>query len=275
MKKKSLFVLAAICTMLLPVHASLAYANEAEEAVSEVVVSEDETEAAAPSDQVNADVIWGEWYGAGHTGDSAYSMFGYAYILPNGIISDGTNTALYEKTDDTHFTVSGMEGLMITGEYGQLTAAEIRDYDIGDYSMFNRVPGAPRILLTVSLPDPNNPLATYSLATTSIFLKQINQDEYVKYILDGKIWKIGENTLKIVDGTIDLNDGSNTGTIEFLTRKDKVAVWFNWDGSGMVSYLVTQVTDSSVTLTNEDNEADIITLEFSGDAEPAEEVETE
>ena len=282
MKKRNLFVLAAVSAMILPACAAMAdvvaigdSSNEVEEAATDIEVSEEEAEAPAASDQVNADVIWGEWYGAGYIGEYDYSLHGDAYIFPDGTLSDGTNLLPYEKTDDTHFTVSGMDGLTITGEYGQLTQEEIEEYDVGDYSMFYHEVGSPRIILTVSLPDPNNPLATYEVSTSSIFLKQTGQSEFIKLILDGRTWKIGDNTLKIADGTLDLNNGSNSGTISCGTDGDATRVMFTWDGSSSISYLVTQVTDSSITLSNKDNEADIITLELSGDAETVQEAVTE
>lgn len=248
-------------------------ANEVEEAVTEIEVSEEEAPAA--SDEVNADIVWGAWYGAGSVGDYSYSVHGDAYIFPDGTLFDGTNVLSYEKTDDTHFTVNGVDGLTITGEYGLLTEEEITEYDIGTYNMYYHEAGSPRILLTVSLPDPNNPLATYEVSTTSLFLKQTSQGEYIKQILEGRIWKIGENMLKIENGTLDLNDGTTTGTYHCGMKDDAIRLIFYWDGGGSVNYLVTQVTDSSVTLTNEENEADTITLELSGEAEAVQEAVTE
>lgn len=270
----------------------------AEEAVEEIVeeaaeaVEEDaEPEAAPVPETVFSGTLMGQWYGTHYSGDYSMSISGEFFYLPNGtILTEDGYVIQLETKDDTHFTFAlpeefGLEGVTLSAETGTLTQAMIEEYSVSEVSYIDSSIGAPCIIVSVTGMDNSNPLAPVEITTTSLFLKYTRQDDYLELLMAGKTWKIGDNTLVIdAEGNLNLNDGAATGSV-YWSYNDETPLYVNfyWSSGADIYYIPTEVTVSSITLVNRDNESEVVVLEYQGEApaveapaeEPAEEAPEE
>ena len=235
-----------------------------------------------PENGTNAAV--GSWYNVGLEGGSLGLPSGAYYVFPDGSVTNhdenlGVSLIL---ADDGSFTVdtAGIEELAdytVTGEIMPLSEESLAQYKVnkGANSWVNYSEDSKQLILTVSYPDPKNPLATSPAVTTVYFLRGNDQSGFVKEFMSGKTWKIGDHVLEIdAEGNMNLNDGAATG--RFRTNPDETSqyisatVLFSWDKGDTIKYAPVLVGVNTIKLQNLDKPDEILELDCMGAGEAAE-----
>ena len=286
--KKTILLLTMVLSMSVTV---LCLADEVDIPVSagfpvREVISPDET--AAGNETANA--ATGSWVQKGQDGQQL-NLPGPTYIYyiyPNGSVtnSDGSFRLHAELSDDGSFIIdtSGIEELADYTVSGQVMPIsresmdwfKVKTYD-DKYIDYSDI--ANQLVLTISYPDPGNPLAVSPAVTNVYFLRSNSQATFFKNYISDKVWKIGDNILNIgSDGSLNLNDSESTGNYSIYENKEtssyiNAKAVFRWDNGGIVNYVPVQVSGDRIQLQNIDKPEEILTLEYIKDMEKPEPVE--
>mgnify|MGYP007101921406 CR=1 FL=1 len=235
----------------------------------------------------------GAWRGMKQTGgDIAGKTFGGGttfYIYPDGTISDGSFKYLLsaDLQEDGSFTIDTsaydeLEGYTITGEITPLEEKDLEEYNINKetYSdMLDFSYSANKMLVTVTMPDPKNPLAATPATVSLCLLRYTDMRSYFKTCLYGKIWKSGDNVLEISEeGKLSLNNGQaeasiyvNTATSDgedeysdFISSlRIPVKVSFYWKEGGHIYYAPVLLTaDNKIYLQELGGNEEMLILEL-------------
>ncbi len=231
-----------------------------------------EEPASAQSYVTDQSPFCGVWSGRGYVGDNYYRIGGTLFVMPDMSITVGDTSGTCTEVDDSHVAFASEmlpEGVSVTAEVGTISQEELDTLAGGKSDV---AVGGARLLVTVTHPGDNkNPLAAASEAeTVSLFIKNVNQADYLKALLTGKTWKIGDHTLTIdQDGNMSLDDGSVTGSTYFSRDSDKgidMYVEFRWSTGGHIIYFPSKITADSVALVNIDDPSEVQLLTLDGTA---------
>ena len=197
------------------------------------------------------------------------------YIYPDGTVTntDGSLQLPVQYSDDGSFTIdtSGEEELAkytVTGRISTISQESMDRFNVKkDTEYLDFSDDANQLILTITYPDPKNPLAASPSVTNVYLLRKTNQATVIKNFITDKVWKSGENTLKITsDGLLDLNDGVSTGTYSVYEDNDSPLylasrVVFRWDNGGTVKYAPVMISENSIHLQNIDNPDEVLAFE--------------
>ena len=267
--------------LLLAVAMPAAFSASETEAVSEAVE-------AAPVTAIAASVMdpaFGHWYKMGYIG-SYVNIDSDVFIYPDKEVVIGEQSFPAEFTEDGSITLDvtgyeGSEGYTVTAEVSPVSEESLAEYEVekDEYAWVQYSDASSQMIVTLTYPDPQNPLATSPKTTTVYFLKMTGQDDFLENFMCGKTWKIGSNLLAIdAEGKLNLNNGASTGSTYFFSNRDEgtaMDVEFSWDGGGYIKYLPTKVEAETIILQNKEDAADVLTLELDSELEAAPEAMTE
>ena len=251
--------------LTISIFAISALAEETEETVTEMAetVEAVETEIDAEDtvdDELIANPFYGVWYACGDNVGSG----GDIYILPDGTFLIGTETLRYEQTDDTHIQIQADEDSTLIGEFDLLTQEDIDEFGVSVNltSLYDASIGAAKIVFTLSYPDPENPLATSPATDQILALFRPDQGDFLRMVMAGKTWKIGDHTLEIDEnGNLDLNNGASTGLADWGKKTDSpMYVAFRWKDGRNVEYIPDVSTAEQIELVQIGDPDDVITL---------------
>lgn len=253
---------------------------------SDLTDSETETvtaETPAPESSYNAAV--GEWYllARDNFGVKLNTYTKY-FIFPDGTVTDEHNSFAFQAafSDDGSLTIdtSSLEetkDFTVTGKIAPASEEDMQQYEIKeDLSFINY--SSNQMILTISYPDPSNPLATTEAVTTGYFLRTSSQIDFLQKFMYGKTWKIEDHTLVIdTDGHLNLDNSASTGKASMKNVNDPslympAHISFRWDNGGTVTYLPVLIDESVIHLQNIDIPEEILILE---DISPAGQTEGE
>ena len=278
MKKMALFLVLILSLSM----TTVCLVDEAAEDVA--VVEETENAESAPGQDIDINSAVGKWQKMGTAGMNISFPSAIWYIYPDGTATDNNQeiSVSLDLQEDGSFTadLSGIEEYAeytVTGEVMPVSEDDLELYKAlmsEIYVSYN----TDQLILTITYPDPTNPLASEPAVSTVLLLRRTTSlaDMLENYMID-TTWKIGENILVIdSEQNLDLNDGASTG--RFMVSSDNATapadheadpfnakVTFKWTDGGTVNYLPVVISADRIELQNMDKPEEVLVLESMDD----------
>lgn len=227
------------------------------------------------------EMLWGVWRYVWYENHD-YAIEDEIILMPDGTIilpdlEKSVKLGNY-KISNNKFTITDLNeetasvAESITGEFLPVESGDLTAYklDSSNSRFCLNTDQDKKLIMTVTVTDTADPLAPKLNEFRTVFMKEKIQSEFLEELLLGKTWDIDGKVLTITsDGMMDLDNGSRTGKFAVMQNNIK----FIWDGGGRISYSVEKITKDSITLRNDEDAGQTITLTLNTEA-PVTETDT-